>query len=693
MRYIKLSILFLLISFSSAAVAQIKVACVGNSVTYGYKLDDPKTESYPSQLQEMLGDGYEVGNFGRSGATLLFNGHNPYVKTQEFVEAKKFEADIVVIHLGLNDTDPRNWPTYKDEFAMDYSNLIDSLTQHNSDCRVIIARMSPIFDRHARFESSTRDWYYEVQREIENVAKYRGVELIDFQELLQSYPTMMPDALHPDKEGAGLLAKRVYSAVTGDFGGLQMPITYSDNMILQRGESLKIRGVANANQSVKVTLGSKVLQTRVGYDGDWIVEFKNVEASSKAQKLKIETETQSLEFDNVLIGDVWLASGQSNMAYFLRNTQGGNETAAQADCEQIRLFNMTNRNNDATEWDLATLDSMNHLKGYNILPWESASSSSVADFSAVAYYFAKNLQDSLQIPIGIISNSIGGTTAESWIDRGSLEREIPAIFRNWPNNDFTEGWVNRTVNTNLANKITPQQRHYYEPAFMYETGIMPLEQFDIKGVIWYQGESNAHNIASYARLFRMLVESWRENWENPELPFYFVQLSSIATRGSWPEFRDTQRLLNIEIPHTAMAVCSDIGDTTDVHPRNKKDVGYRLALLALSDSYDKRYLRSEGAINPQAVLCGKSVEISFDSCSSLSTSDGEQLANFEVAEVDGFFVEAEARIEGNRVILSGYGDITPTLVRYGWQPYSLGNLVNEAGLPSSTFKVEIKTKK
>lgn len=691
MKRLFLALIVALSLFSNSVVAQVKVACVGNSVTYGYKLDNPVTDSYPAQLQQLLGDKYEVGKFGRSGATLLFNGHNPYIKTEEYQGAKSFEADIVVIHLGLNDTDPRNWPEYKDQFATDYSNLIDSLTQHNKNCRVIIARMSPIFERHPRFDSSTRDWYNEIQQEIENVAKYRGVELIDFQEILQSYPSMLPDALHPDKEGAGILAKRVYSAITGDFGGLQMPITYADNMVLQRGESLRIAGTANAGDKISVNFGKKSAKTTADYCGKWEVALTDLQASSKPESLKISSPETSLEYNNVLVGDVWLASGQSNMERIMPLTDNWQEELKSANFQNIRVMNMTALyNNMVAPWNEEVLDAMNHLDGYKITQWSELNGELAKEFSAVAYYFAQNLRDTLEIPIGVISNAVGGTTAEAFVDRKSLEAAIPSILRDWPNTDYIMSWAKERGALNIKNKTTVVQRHYYEPAFLFESGIQPLDKFPIKGAIWYQGESNANNIQLHSLLFKLLVQSWRDNWDNQELPFYFVQLSSIATRGSWPEFRNSQRLLADEIPNTAMAVCSDIGHETDVHPRNKSDVGKRLALIALKESYVKTYLRSEGPKNTKAVLNGEKVELTFENCSSLTTSDRGKLVIFEVAEIDGFFVEADAKIEGNKVILSNYGSIKPTVVRYGWQPYSLGNLVNEAGLPCSTFKTEIE---
>ena len=223
-------IIYLFLTLSVVLYAQqhrIKVACIGNSITYGYGLPDRATQSYPVQLQKMLGESYQVENFGKSGATLLNKGHRPYMQQDEYHRAIDFAGDIVVIHLGINDTDPRDWPDYRDFFVKDYIALIDSFRVANPEARIMIARLTPIADRHPRFLSGTRDWHGEIQLAIENVACYAGVQLIDFHKPLYPYPFMLTDAVHPDPEGAFVLAQTVYSAITGDYGGLKMPLLYT----------------------------------------------------------------------------------------------------------------------------------------------------------------------------------------------------------------------------------------------------------------------------------------------------------------------------------------------------------------------------------------------------------------------------------------------------------------------------------
>lgn len=519
--------LFLCYSFCTE---KIKVACVGNSITYGYTLPDRETNAYPAKLQKMLGDDYVVGNFGKSGATLLNKGHRPYMQQEEYHKAIDFAGDIVVIHLGINDTDPRDWPNYRDFFIQDYRALIDSFRVANSRCRILIARLTPIADRHLRFESGTRDWHDEIQLAIENIAKYAGVQLIDFHAPLYPYPFMLPDAVHPNVEGAEILAKTVYEGITGDFGGLRMSPLYTDNMVLQHGKPLTIQGTANAGDRITVSIAHQKQKVVTGMDGKWSVTLSPLKAGGP-YTLVVSSGKQKLTYGNVLAGEVWLCSGQSNMEFYLNWSATAKRDVAKAANDNIRLFDMKARwRTDAVEWNASVLDSLNHLQYYKDTEWTVCSPQTAGNFSAVAYYFGKMLQDSLQVPVGLICNAIGGSPTEAWIDRSSLEYHFPAILRNWTKNDFIQDWVRGRAALNVKKSTDKLQRHPYEPCYLYESGILPLQQFPIKGIIWYQGESNAHNREAHEKLFKLLVDSWRKNWEDNELPFIMYSYQVLTVR-------------------------------------------------------------------------------------------------------------------------------------------------------------------
>lgn len=663
----------------------VKVACVGNSITYGSGLTDRETESYPVRLQQMLGDKYKVENFGKPGATLLNEGHRPYIKQEEYHKALDFAGDIVMIHLGINDTDPRDWPNYRDSFVKDYLALIDSFRVANPKCRVIIARMTPIADRHPRFQSGTRDWHDEIQQSIERVASYANVHLIDFHEPLYAFPFLLADAVHPNKEGAEILAKTVYSAITGDFGGLQMSQLYSDKMVLQQGQPLNIHGKANAGDKVTVSMDKQKLTAQTGTDGKWSVTLHSLKAGGP-YTLTIATDKQKLQYKDVLVGEVWLCSGQSNMEFMLRSATTGQIDIPNADNSNIRLFDMKARwRTDAVEWPESALDSLNHLQYYQNTRWTECNPSTAASFSAVAYYFGKMLQDSLKVPVGLICNAIGGSTTESWVDRRTLEYDFPAILRDWTNNDFIQDWARGRAVLNTKKSTDKLQRHPYEPCYLYEAGILPLDKYPVKGVIWYQGESNAHNREAHEKLFKLLVESWRTNWEDENLPFYYVQLSSL-NRPSWTWFRDSQRRMMYEIPHTGMAVSSDQGDSLDVHPRFKKPVGERLAHWALNKTYQKNNVVPSGPLFRHAEFRDGAAWLTFDYAEGLCTSDEKPIRTFEIAEKEDLFYPATAEIVGNQIKVYNKDIKNPRYVRYGWQPFTRANLVNGVGLPASTFR-------
>lgn len=685
----KTLILSLCLFFCIALFAQkpVKVACVGNSITYGSGIADREKDSYPVKLQQMLGDKYLVDNFGKPGATLLNKGHRPYMQQKEFKDALAFAGDIVVIHLGINDTDPRNWPNYRDYFIRDYRALIDSFRVVNPKCRILIARLTPIADRHPRFESGTRDWHDEIQLAIENIAKYANVQLIDFHEPLYPYPYLLPDAVHPNAEGAAILAKTVYEGITGNFGGLQMPELYTDDMVLQYGQPLKIQGKANAGEKITVSIGKQQQQAIAASNGKWTVTLQPLKAGGP-YTLTIAAGKQKLTYNNVLAGEVWLCSGQSNMEFYLNWSVTAKKDVPEAANNNIRLYDMKARwRTDAVEWDASVLDSLNHLQYYVDTKWNVCSPKTAGNFSAAAYYFGKKLQDSLQVPVGLICNAIGGSPTEAWVDRSTLEYQFPAILRNWTQNDFIQDWVRGRAALNVKKSTDKLQRHPYEPCYLYESGIRPLEQFPIKGIIWYQGESNAHNREAHEKLFKLLVESWRKNWGDASLPFYFVQLSSID-RPSWIWFRDSQRRLMEKIPHTGMAVCSDRGDSLDVHPKMKKEVGERLAAWALNKTYGRKNVVPSGPLYKSIQINGEAAYLSFDYADGLTTSDGKPIRTFEVAGEDELFYPAQAVVENGKLKVWSDKVKNPKTVRYGWQPFTRANLVNSAGLPASTFRTE-----
>lgn len=668
---------------NTLAKGKVRVACVGNSVTFGYGLAERETQAYPVVLQQLLGDDYDVRNFGHSGTTLLKHGHRPYVLQTEFREAMDFKADRVVIHLGLNDTDPRNWPDYADEFITDYISLIDSFRVANPNARIWICLMTPIGHRHHRFQSGTRDWHAAIQSAIRRVATNARVGLIDLHTPFYSRPDLFPDALHPDAEGAKILARTVYQALSGNYGGLQLPAIYGSGMVIQRDVPIHFNGIANADEQVEIVFNGKTHVVSANENGQWDIELPPMKAGGP-YTLDFKTRQRQIHLTDVWLGEVWLCSGQSNMEFPLGKTTTVTEDLAKANnADKVHLCNMSTRYpTDAVEWESDVLDSINNLRLLKYPQWQRANAEAVKDFSAIAYHFGRLLTDSLHVHVGVICNAVGGTTTESWIDRNTLEWQFPQILYDWYHGDFGQPWARGRALKNIVKATNKLQRHPYEPCYMFEAGMLPLAHYYIKGVAWYQGESNAHNIELHERLFTLLEQSWRSYFKQPNLPFYVVQLSGL-NRPSWPRFRDSQRRLSAHLPDTWLAVCHDLGDSLDVHFRNKRPLGERLACQALQHTYGFN-LMADSPTPSMITTDGHCMMIDFlenEGC----YVHGNELLGFDVAGQDSVYYPATSKIEGNQVYLSSPQVDVPIYVRYAWQPFTRANLMGKGGMPVSTF--------
>lgn len=724
----------------------LKVACIGNSVTYGYGLPNREVNSYPARLQQLLGAGYQVKNFGVSGSTLLKNGHRAYDTTSAFAEMLHFAPDIAIIHLGLNDTDPRDWPDHRDEFIPDYHALIDTIRRVNPQVKVFVCRLTPVFHEHPRFKSGTRNWYWQIQSAIERIAKTAQVGLVDLHTPLYAHPELFPDALHPDTTGAAIIAQTVYSRITGKYGGLQLAAPFSSHMVLQRRQPLKLYGKADEGEEVTVELLEQrkrlyagmapkksiqlerlhaeytgIQRGRIHADsqGHWEISFPAMEAGGP-YRVKVSTGRKVIVLEDVMIGEVWICSGQSNMAFplkdaiqeaplngaALRSDGRGNNPLGNISQGTPSRSNVTDRrcgNNpnirllhmkplaptDNVAWDTVTLRKVNQLQ-YFSGSWEISDTITAAGFSAVGWFFANKVQETLKVPVGIIEVAVGGSTTESWIDRFTMEQDASLtdeLYR-WRSSDFYQSWCRQRADTNLKNSISPLQRHPYDPCYNYEAGIRLFTAYPMQGVIWYQGESNTHNVEQHDLLLPALVSSWRKQW-NRQFPFYYVQLSSI-NRPSWPVFREHQLELLKKIPRSGMAVSSDMGDSTNVHPRRKKEVGERLAALALHFTYQQQQVVPYGPMPLKATVSKHEIKIAFRYAGKqLKTSDGNALRGFVVEDDKGRVQQVKAIIAQDKIIIPLPAYSTAVKVSYGHEPFTRANLLNEAGLPAPNFTLNL----
>ena len=438
---------------------------------------------------------------------------------------------------------------------------------------------------------------------------------------------------------------------------------FAEHCVLQRGVNVPVWGTANEGEKITVSFAGQAVTT-ITANGVWKTWLQPMPANANPQDLIIRGDT-TCTLRDVLVGDVWLAGGQSNMERQLgpRPPQpeiiGWREAAAGANFPTIREFHVPAHLAVAPTQDPGG-------------KWAVCSPATVPEFSAVGFFFARALQQAERVPVGILFSAVGGTTAEAWTSAAAL-KAMP---------DF-RGAV-ETVEK-MPGFPGDLESHKNKPTGLFNAMIAPLQSFPIKGIIWYQGESNCERGRQYRELFPRLIADWRRGWGRGDLPFLFVQ---IAPSKYWtPEIREAQLLTLQKSPHTAMIGTADIGDANDMHPAQKAPVGERLALAARALAYGEKIEYSGPLFATMKVKRGRAI-ISFTHTDGGLVAQGGALRGFTIAGADGKFVPAKAEIKGRTVVVSSDTVPAPVAVRYGWASAPDVNLFNQAGLPASPFRTD-----
>jgi len=482
---------------------------------------------------------------------------------------------------------------------------------------------------------------------------------------------------------------------------IRLPAVVGDNMVLQGGVKAPIWGWADPGEEVRIRVNWHRMERRTSADkdGKWMFEVKTPPVGGPYQIMLKGKNLLTLK--NILVGEVWVCSGQSNMQWTVQNSNNATEEISAAKYPKIRLFSVQRKVAETPQDDCTG-------------SWVECNPETIGGFSAVGYFFGRKLHKELGVPIGLIHTSWGGTPAEAWTS-GPMLKTIPECepilkrysdaVANYPKamiqyKENVEKWKKASEQAKAEGKKAPRRPwapfgpgHPHSPSGLYNAMIAPLIPYAIQGAIWYQGESNASRAYQYRKLFPAMIQSWRKSWRQGRFPFLFVQLANFKAvknepaESDWAELREAQKM-TLDLPNTGMAVIIDIGEAKDIHPKNKQDVGKRLALWALGTTYGRNLVQS-GPLYESMEIKGNKIVLSFDHAGKgLVAQDGAPLKGFAIAGADRQFVWAKAEIEGDTVVVSSEKVSKPVAVRYAWADNPICNLSNEAALPASPFRTD-----
>jgi sialate O-acetylesterase len=485
---------------------------------------------------------------------------------------------------------------------------------------------------------------------------------------------------------------------------LKLPAIVSDGMVLQRHKPVTLWGWADPGAQVTVQLNGDKERARADAAGRWQVELPKLKAGGP-HEIDISTSTgDRTTIKDVLIGEVWICSGQSNMAWPMAATTRAEQEIAAATYPLIRLIEIPRQSAEEPQSDVAAR-------------WSACTPETARNFSAVAYFFGRKLHQELDVPIGLINSSYGGTPAEAWTSRPALEAESilrPLLERwdaqvaAWNPQEAQAAYEQRlaewqaqadklkTEGKPAPRKPAPPQNPAispHRPAGLYNAMIAPIQSYTLAGAIWYQGESNVSRAYQYRTVFPTMITDWRDQFGHKDMPFYFVQIAPFRYGGQDPtacaELWEAQLLTLKSVKNTGMVVTTDIGDIKDIHPTNKQDVGHRLALWALARTYGHKSLACSGPIFKKSRARGESIILEFEHTGSgLASRDGKPLTHFQIAGEDKQFHPATAMIDGDRLIVRAESVKEPVAVRFAWTDTAEPNLINKEGLPAAPFRTD-----
>lgn len=463
---------------------------------------------------------------------------------------------------------------------------------------------------------------------------------------------------------------------------VKLPAVIGSHMVLQRAQACPIWGWADAGEDVTVEFAGQKLATKADGQGRWSVSLRAMKANATPQTMTV-TGKNKLVLENLLVGEVWLCSGQSNMEWPVTASANPKEEIVAGNHPRIRHIKIPHRPSGKPESDVTTDG------------WQVCSSNTVGNFTAVGYYFGRKLMEDLDVPVGLIGCNWGGTRIEPWIPPVGFQ-SVPELKKDFA--DKLDKFPELTDKKDKDGKVEigadgkpVQQINHQSALALYNGMVHPLVPFAIRGALWYQGESNNGEGMLYHEKMKALIAGWRSIWSNPNMPFYYVQLAPYTYGGDGTKLAGIweAQAATLEVPNTGMAVTTDIGNLKDIHPRNKQEVGRRLALWALTKTYGKRGIVFSGPLYDDMKIRGNKIELSFDHVGGgLVSRDGKALTYFTIAGDDKKFVEACAEIVGKKIVVSSDAVAKPVAVRFAMHQQAEPNFSNKEGLPASPFRTD-----
>lgn len=483
---------------------------------------------------------------------------------------------------------------------------------------------------------------------------------------------------------------------------VELASPFSSHMVLQRGKPVPVWGSADPGERVTVSFAGQQIATTAGTDGKWRVDLAPLTASAVGRVFTVagSATPAPLALADVLVGEVWIGSGQSNMdftvsteRYAWAGVDNMEQEIAAANHPLVRMF----KPNAVRAYEPA-----DRIAG----TWQVCSPETVGDFSAVGYFFARDLQRELGVPVGVIVVSYGATTAHAWLRREAFEADpqLKPVLERFdeqmrsyvpPSDEVVQAWEKSAAEARAAGTRVPPRpgqsplQNQRNPTVMFNGTVAPVVPYATRGFLWYQGESITAPRELFPRFNEALVRDWRVLWNDDSLPFFFCQLAALRANSNSPEVRSWQAEA-LSIPHTGMVTTIDIGDERDVHPHNKQDVGARLVRLALAQAYGRDVVYS-GPVPASARAEGAALRVIFNHLGGGLVARNGPLQTFEIAGVDGNFVPATAAIEGDSVVVRSPEVSMPVAARYAWSNYPEGvNFYNAGGLPAAPFQIQAR---